>query len=277
MVDALGEIYSFFQQLWSKRVFEATLDSIFMLVIVFLMIKTVHYINRRMAERNILTQSIADRINKIISLILYSFAILMIVYFYVRVAEILYVFVLVAIIAAIYAWDAMANLLSYYAITFSRTLNLGDTIVFEGHIGKIREINKLSTVIKTLDGDTLVVPNRLLLSRVYAKRSDTSSASIVLRLKNLDDLEKLDEFEKKIREIILVKFKHGIRTMEPGIHLSSIKDGVAEYVIGISMVGYEPKPQHLASLAKLLAKELRNHDLEIEIPYTRSLIDRRRG
>jgi small-conductance mechanosensitive channel len=250
----------------------ATLDSIITLIIAGLVSKIFGYMLRRMAEKNIITTPVSERLSRLFSIIVYGVAGLFIIYFYVGVGQILYVLIVLALIFLVYAWEPMSNVMSYYAIVLSRLVSPGDYVFIDGVSGRIRDIGKLSVTIRTPNGDLVSIPNRTILSRVLRKMSDLSTASIIVHVDNYEDPDKLEEIEKKIREIIVLRYKHGIMTVEPTVSLISANRHRATYMVTVSLTGYEPRIPHLSNLVKLLTTELsRDYEVSVEIPHVKTL------
>ncbi len=73
--------------------------------------------------------------------------------------------VLATIVAALGVQDLLKDYLSGYYILFERHFRVGDRITVEPFSGMITEIRLRVTLLKTADGDVVVVPNSLLFSR----------------------------------------------------------------------------------------------------------------
>jgi len=260
-------LYDLFPSIRVSLLTRIFLDSIVTLIIAVIVVKTVEYITTRMARRNILTQSIAERINRITSLTIYSLTLILILFFITGAREIIYLVLIFAVIFMIYSWYPMINVMSYYAIMLSRYLSVGDPVEIEGIFGKIRDINKLSTVVKTSTGDIVVVPNYKVMVHTLRKRTETRQVRLVMRVRNYGDVSKLEELEKKVRSIIATRFRHGVRMSEPMISLTSLSRDEATYLVGVAIVGYEPRLRPVSELAKLLAASLGEYDVEFHIPF----------
>jgi small-conductance mechanosensitive channel len=242
------------------------LDSIITLIMAVVIVKAVSYITTRMARRNIITQSVADRINRITSLTLYSLALVLILFFVTGAKEIIYLIMVLAIVFMIYSWYPMINVMSYYAIMLSRHISVGDPVEVGGFFVKVRDITKLSTIIKTSSGDVVSIPNYRILVEVIRRRAESRQASLLVLVRNYGDASKLDELEKKIRNIIVTRFRQGLRMMEPSINLVRLSRNEACFMVSIALVGYEARLRPLSELAKLLALSLDEYDVEVRVP-----------
>jgi len=75
-------------------------------------------------------------------------------------------------VGASFAWglrDVSSNLSGYLQI--SRSVKEGDHITVLEYSGRVKEINRYSTVIVTDEGEEVTVPNSLLVKSVMVKRS----------------------------------------------------------------------------------------------------------
>lgn len=73
--------------------------------------------------------------------------------------------VLATIVAALGVQDLLKDYVSGYYLLFERHFRVGDRIVVDPFTGMITEIRLRVTMLKTDDGDVVVVPNSLLFSR----------------------------------------------------------------------------------------------------------------
>ncbi len=259
-------VREFMPSIETKLVTRILLDSLVTLIVAVVIVKAVSYITTKMARRNIITQSIAERINRITSLTIYSLALILILFFITGAREIIYLIIVFAIVFMIYSWYPMINVMSYYAIMLSRHIAVGDPVEIEGVFGKVREINKLSTVIKTLEGDVIAIPNyRVLVTRVK-KRVEARQISLIMTVRGYGDPSSLEELEKRVRSIIVTRFRHGVRMTEPSVNLIALSRDEAKYLVGVAVIGYEPRLRPLSELAKLLASSLEEYDVEFQIP-----------
>ncbi len=69
----------------------------------------------------------------------------------------------VTVIVGIAARAVLENMLAGLVLTFSKAINIGDTVLLEGHYGTIEEISMTHTTIKIWDWRRYVVPNRRML------------------------------------------------------------------------------------------------------------------
>ncbi len=70
-----------------------------------------------------------------------------------------------AIIIGIAGKPIVENFLSGIVITFSKKINIGDTVLIDDHYGTIEDITSTSTVIKLWDWRRLIIPNTQMLTQ----------------------------------------------------------------------------------------------------------------
>ena len=63
--------------------------------------------------------------------------------------------------------DAIANFLSGIYITFKSTVNVGDIMEFDNHMGTVSSIGLRAVKINTFQGQEVVIPNRLIFEDIY--------------------------------------------------------------------------------------------------------------
>lgn len=63
--------------------------------------------------------------------------------------------------------DAIANFLSGIYITFKSTVNVGDIVEFDNHMGTVSSIGLRAVKIDTFQGQEVVIPNRLIFEDIY--------------------------------------------------------------------------------------------------------------
>lgn len=91
--------------------------------------------------------------------------------------------------------DTLANVAGGIMIIASHPFKAGDYIVMDGHGGHVEKINILRTVLKTLDGNELVIPNSLISTSVltnYTKK-DYRRVDMCIRVNPEEDVRKVEE------------------------------------------------------------------------------------
>jgi len=73
--------------------------------------------------------------------------------------------------------DFIPNVMAGVFIHFSDHIREGDTISFDGTVGKVMTINVVETKLETPNGETIFVPNALLTKRVVSRKGKSAGAS----------------------------------------------------------------------------------------------------
>ncbi len=76
-----------------------------------------------------------------------------------------------AIIIGVAAKPFIENFLSGVVITFSKKLNIGDTITIDGHYGTIEDISSTHTVLKLWDWRRYIIPNSTMINNDFINYS----------------------------------------------------------------------------------------------------------
>ena len=87
---------------------------------------------------------------------------------------------LATIVAALGVQDLLRDYVSGYYVLLERHIRVGDKIVLDGHTGDVVEVKLRVTLVRTAEGDLLVVPNSELFTKpvlVRAKGSPEAHAA----------------------------------------------------------------------------------------------------
>ena len=98
--------------------------------------------------------------------------------------------------------DIAANFMSGVLILFRKPMNVGDTVELKGYMGKVEEINLRDTVIRTFQGQMVIIPNKDVFQNPIENYSILGKRRIDMEIgiSYGDDLE-------KVREITLAAVK----------------------------------------------------------------------
>lgn len=91
--------------------------------------------------------------------------------------------------------DAIANFLSGIYITFKSTVNIGDIMEFDNHMGTVNSIGLRAVKINTFQGQEVVIPNRLIFEDIYIHYTVNHVRRIDLNVgvSYGEDLQKVEE------------------------------------------------------------------------------------
>jgi small conductance mechanosensitive channel len=80
---------------------------------------------------------------------------------------------LATIVAALGVQDLLKDYVSGYYVLFERHIRVGERIVFDGHSGTITEVRLRVTLLKSDEGDVIIVPNSELFTKPVTIRGVT--------------------------------------------------------------------------------------------------------
>ncbi|AMR31698.1 mechanosensitive ion channel protein MscS [Mucilaginibacter sp. PAMC 26640] len=91
--------------------------------------------------------------------------------------------------------DIAANFMSGVLILFRKPMNVGDTVELKGYMGKVAEINLRDTVIRTFQGQMVIIPNKDVFQNPIENFSILGKRRIDMEIgvSYGDDLEKVKE------------------------------------------------------------------------------------
>lgn len=79
----------------------------------------------------------------------------------------------ISVILGIAARPIIENIIAGTIITFSKTINVGDTIIIDGHYGSIEDINMTHAILKVWDWKRFILPNSVLMQKEITNLSLT--------------------------------------------------------------------------------------------------------
>ncbi|MBR9678224.1 MAG: mechanosensitive ion channel [Nanoarchaeota archaeon] len=117
--------------------------------------------------------------------------------------------------------DVVSNVLAGFMIFVYKPFRLGDVISVENkYEGRVRDINITSTLLKTVDGEGVVIPNQIVLSKVVVNKTrfDVLRRHFEITLVNSPKIEKAFAHLKKA----LKKIEGVSEKKEPGIKILNV-------------------------------------------------------
>lgn len=120
--------------------------------------------------------------------------------------------IIVAVIAVLALRGIADNFAAGVVLQSRRPIGIGDEIEVDGYIGRVKELNGRTVVLRTLDGRTLHVPNATLTQNVIVNHSEAGArrSEIEVRVLGAGDLESL---ERDVTTV--VGGVDGVHTREP--------------------------------------------------------------
>ncbi len=235
-----------------------------------LLIRVVRVRLNRLAERNIISEQLVARAVSLVSLLSLVIASLVTLYMLTGVHEALYAALLAALVAAIPAAPILANAYSYYIILSERVLAPGEQVIIGDSVrATVYSISLFTTTLKTMTGETLVIPNRKLLEEVVRKEPmDRSVVELEVRVHGVrgstvdETRERLEDIAARLRRV-LSEFKGGIKGLEVQATLKSVEGDTATYIVTFYML--TTGVRMLTSLVSRLMAALSEYNPDVRI------------
>ncbi|MEM1619258.1 MAG: mechanosensitive ion channel [Fervidicoccaceae archaeon] len=217
---------------------------------------------RRMVRRGALGEAAAEELKRI--LWTFSLAIILLVsaYSFFGSSAALLLLVAAITVGAFSSWKLLTNLSAYYALRFSAQLSEGKLVELDGVKAKIKSLGLLTTSLQTDEGDTILVPNSLLLDKVI--KCPGGERTAVLRI-GVSEWEEVDEVVEEVRRVVSKEFKHAARSGDFEVHLESLSPRRATLLLRVRYVGQREREEVADSLVRSLARELEKFSPEIEL------------
>ena len=168
-----------------------------------------------------------------------------------------------AIITGMAARPFIENFLSGIAITASKMLNIGDTIIISENYGTIEDISATHTVVKLWDWRRLVIPNNTMINKEFVNFTLNDKwqwAHVEFFVSYDADLEQV----KKIAEESALSSKHRLEIEEPAFWImDTSKDSIKCWIAAWAenpIKAWELKAEIRTSLIlKLKEKGIKTH------------------
>jgi len=162
--------------------------------------------------------------------------------------------------------DVAANFLSGFYMAIKSPINVGDIILYSDIYGTVKEIGMRATTIETLQGQDVVIPNRLIIEDEYTHFTINGHRRIDLEvgISYGDDLEKAQEVTlNAIREIPGLKKGKPVDLYYKEFGSSSINYTVRYWI------DFEKETDYLMALSqgiKNIKRSYEEHDISITFP-----------
>lgn len=160
---------------------------------------------------------------------------------------------------------SLSNFAAGMIIVIYRPYKVGDYIEAGNHAGTVNDIQIFSTVLKTPDNKTIVVPNGSIMSGSIVNYSaqETRRVDLIVSCSYEDDIDQV----KSVLEDILKKEKRVLKDPEPKIAVSELADSSVNFIFR----PWVKRTDYLPVYYSLLEEIKKRFDQEgISIPYPQS-------
>ena len=125
--------------------------------------------------------------------------------------------------------DAASNFLSGIYMAIKSPINPGDLISYEDIYGRVKEIGLRATTITSLQGQDIIVPNRLLVENIYTHYTINRSRRIDLKI-GISYGDDLDKTEKVTLEAIR-KIDYILKTKPVDLYFTEFGDSSIDLTV----------------------------------------------
>ena len=162
--------------------------------------------------------------------------------------------------------DIAANFISGVFISFRKPFHLGDIVKLKGYMGKVLEINLRDTVVKTFQGEMVIIPNKEVFQNPIENYSLLGKRRVDLKVgvSYGDDLEKV----KKITLEALKDIPNIMKDEEITLFFNEFADSSINFVVRIWVnTPEQPAFLEVSSLAIMkIKKAFDEHNISIPFP-----------
>ncbi|HID46324.1 MAG TPA: mechanosensitive ion channel [Chromatiaceae bacterium] len=107
----------------------------------------------------------------------------------------------------------------------------GNLIKIDGQMGYVESIHGRSTVLRTIDGDTAVIPNSAFFSRIFEISQDDGNTMILSAVVKGKVADKIKERISGISSKVTMDLKEIPSEFKPKVFFSSVSEGANEFTI----------------------------------------------
>lgn len=167
--------------------------------------------------------------------------------------------------------DIAANFISGIFISFRKPLHLGDIVKVKGYMGKVLEINLRDTVVKTFQGEYVIIPNKEIFQNAIENYSMLGKRRVDLNVgvSYGDDLEKV----KRITLEALKGIPNLSKEEETSLFFNKFGDSSINFVVRI-WVNTPEQPAFLEVTSEAIIRIKKAFDANnISIPFPIRTLD----
>ena len=254
---------------WQADILTVVVPVVITVIIASIFLKIVRTTLSRLAAGKAISKLVIERAYKTISMTVYIFTIIIILYIITKIHELIYLIIGIILIALAANWELFANFVAYYLLTGAYGLKSGDTIhLIQYRLkGRITDISPLYTKVLTMLGDIVYIPNRCLVASPLSKSTYEYTIiclEVTVTLPNLE-LEVLETIEKEIRTTLTKKFKSAIHSRGITVSLKETTASEAKYEVCTPIVGVEGREEVASTLIRQLAQSLLKYKPTIKV------------
>ena len=243
-------------------------EALVLVAITYLIMLVIKTLLMRLQQREVITSAVREQVYRLLSLILYGFVLLFIVYMFTSAHEVFY-FILLLTAAALFSnWRLIANVTAYYVMLLGKHPQRAAQLIEFPRLrirGRIVEITPLYLKLRGPSGRLYHIPNSVALEEptVIVAGIQTMARLSVL-IEKLPEGESIENIEKKIRSTI-EESQLVPRARDVVIRVKEISKSGLLVDVEIPLVGSEPRPGVVNALVHLLYQGLSEYAPRIRV------------
>jgi small-conductance mechanosensitive channel len=242
------------------------LDTIIILIILFLILRITKFILTRLQRRDVIPGAVAEHLYRLVSLISYITVAMLIIYVFTSAEEVIYALLALFIAVLLANWNIISSITSYYVMLSSRHIYRAANLIELPRLGikgKIVGMSLLFTKVRTPAGRIVYVPNHIMVNEPVVQLT-TIQSFVELEVNISSEKIDVDDVEKKIRGVI-AEARLATRPQDIIVIVEDAKLGEAKLTVRIPIAGIEPRPSTINSIVDVLVKGLAEYKPIIKV------------
>ncbi|MFH1427778.1 MAG: mechanosensitive ion channel family protein [Patescibacteria group bacterium] len=210
-------------------------------------------------------------IRKIISVFVYAIVLLIIFqHLGIQIGPLLAGLGVAGLAIALGLQETLANLFAALFLVMDKSINIGDWIQLEdGSKAYIEDISWRSVRIRTISGNTVIIPNSVFVGQKissydYPEKAFSTSVSVGVSYDT--DLEKAEEVAIIAARNVIKKEKINTKDNEPIIRYKELADSSINFIVILKVDNAQDEGRIKHTLIKEIIKEFRQAKIEIPFP-----------
>ncbi len=253
--------------LLTSEVMGILIRSLILLVIAYLTLRVTRYALSRLVARNVLTQTVAEQVYRPIQALVYILTIITLVYIVTQTPGLPYIWLAVLLVFLAANWSLIADMTAYYIIV-SRKIRVGDYVEVDNVKGRIVSIDVLSTTIRDHQGNTIIIPNRILISKPLVRASRTTTSITLEVTVNMQEEVDLDQLESLIRDVLTKDKRLAVRPQDVEISILNVAGTKATLLVTVNIQMPHLRSPAINQLIRSLASKLKRYEPSIRVTGT---------
>ncbi len=262
-----------------------SLDGLFYTLIVLLVAYSLSHIAKEVLswwsekkEVKLINETTFVFIRKVISASVYLLAALVVLkHFGIEIGPMLAGLGVAGLAIALGLQETLANLFAALYLVMDKSINIGDYIKLEdGTRAYIEDISWRSTRIRTIGGNTIIIPNSKFISQNIASYDYPESpfrTSVIIGVSYYSDLDLVEKVARQAANNVIAKMKIKVPNNKPMFRFHELTDSAINIKVMVKVDSVRDERRVKSALIKELVEQFHQHN--IEIPYPQRVVHMR--